>query len=877
MSNYITITAANIKDASGNPLASGTLTFQATDPTGAPLAFLVGGVGQAVISPVSTAITNGAIGSFQVANPAYTVPVNILYRVTVADSAGKVILKYSNVAVSGTSWNFDTYIPTTAALPPFGASVSQPYTFQTLTVTGEASMPTPVNASDAATKSYVDAIAATIPAAQVNSNWTASSGVAQILNKPVLGTAAAQNTSAFDAAGSAATVQTNLTAEATTRATADALLTPKTTTINGHALSSNVMVSASDLTTGTLPHAQLPTLLASDIPSLAESQVTGLPNALAGCEQIANKGAANGYAALDATGKLVSSQTPSLAITDTWAVASQAAMLALAARQGDVCIRSDVNETFILSTTDPTQLANWQQILTPASPVQSVNGNVGNVTLTIPVVGTTTPNMNGVAAIGSTGKWADAGHVHPTDTSRQAALGYTPVANTVTVNGNPLSSNVTVSASQITTGTLPVAQLPTIPYSQLSGTPTIPSVPITTIQNNGVAVTPSAGAINLIPGSNVTLTTSGDAITITSTSTASTAFSAVTGSTNTSAAMVVGSGASIATSGTGAISATQLNGTALSGLATGLLKNTTTTGVPTIAVAGTDYVIPSAVPVVTTTTPAMNGTATIGSSGKWADGGHIHPTDTSRAPIASPTFTGTLTAPTHNATSGYQVNGAALAASNLSNGTTGSGAVVLANAPTLNGQISLSSNGGSGSYLTFLPSSSGSWMNIYNANNTGLQFINGSNISGTVEAQITVGGEIDAAGNVVAYWSDRRLKEHLNEVTDWRDIINGLTAYRFHWNENGQKLTHQAGEQVGLIAQDVQKVLPQAVAVQPLQFKSDGTMRDDIEGDPDSPYLTVLYDKLIPVLVEAVKDLAKEVEKLKEPWYKKVLRWLGVR
>jgi hypothetical protein len=56
--------------------------------------------------------------------------------------------------------------------------------------------------------------------------------------------------------------------------------------------------------------------------------------------------------------------------------------------------------------------------------------------------------------------------------------------------------------------------------------------------------------------------------------------------------------------------------------------------------------VTTALPVVTTTTPAMDGTATIGSTGKWADGGHIHPTDTSRAPLASPAFTGTPSMPT---------------------------------------------------------------------------------------------------------------------------------------------------------------------------------------------------------------------------------------
>ena len=47
-----------------------------------------------------------------------------------------------------------------------------------------------------------------------------------------------------------------------------------------------------------------------------------------------------------------------------------------------------------------------------------------------------------------------------------------------------------------------------------------------------------------------------------------------------------------------------------------------------------------------TTSPIVDGTATAGSSGKWSDGAHIHPTDTTRAPLASPTFTGTVIAPT---------------------------------------------------------------------------------------------------------------------------------------------------------------------------------------------------------------------------------------
>lgn len=53
-----------------------------------------------------------------------------------------------------------------------------------------------------------------------------------------------------------------------------------------------------------------------------------------------------------------------------------------------------------------------------------------------------------------------------------------------------------------------------------------------------------------------------------------------------------------------------------------------------------------AIPAASSTTPKMDGTAAAGTETAWAKGDHVHPTDTSRAPLASPAFTGTPTAPT---------------------------------------------------------------------------------------------------------------------------------------------------------------------------------------------------------------------------------------
>ena len=79
----------------------------------------------------------------------------------------------------------------------------------------------------------------------------------------------------------------------------------------------------------------------------------------------ADKGSANGVATLDGSGLVPSSQIPPLAISDTFVVASESAMLALTAQVGDVAVRTDNNKTFILQSSPASTLTNWVQILTP--------------------------------------------------------------------------------------------------------------------------------------------------------------------------------------------------------------------------------------------------------------------------------------------------------------------------------------------------------------------------------------------------------------------------------------------------------------------------------------------------------------------------------
>lgn len=97
-------------------------------------------------------------------------------------------------------------------------------------------------------------------------------------------------------------------------------------------------------------------------------------------------GQPNGVATLGPDGKLLVAQRPPIDLIDVWAVANQAAMLALVATVGDFAVRADNGLVYVLQSLPATTLANWLEISTP-SPVSSVNGHVGVIVLTAADVG----------------------------------------------------------------------------------------------------------------------------------------------------------------------------------------------------------------------------------------------------------------------------------------------------------------------------------------------------------------------------------------------------------------------------------------------------------------------------------------------------------
>jgi len=114
------------------------------------------------------------------------------------------------------------------------------------------------------------------------------------------------------------------------------------------------------------------------------------------------------FAFTEITGTLGTNQLPALAINDTFVVADQTAMLALTAQRGDIAIRTDTQESFILATDSPATLADWKE-LTASGAVLSVAGKTGTVTL-----------VKGDVGLGNVDNTADT--AKPVSTAQQTAL-----------------------------------------------------------------------------------------------------------------------------------------------------------------------------------------------------------------------------------------------------------------------------------------------------------------------------------------------------------------------------------------------------------------------------------------------------------------------
>ena len=127
-----------------------------------------------------------------------------------------------------------------------------------------------------------------------------------------------------------------------------------------------------------------------------------------------------------------------------------------------------------------------------------------------------------------------------------------------------------------------------------------------------------------------------------------------------------------------------------------------------------------------------------------------------------------------------------------------------------------------------------------NITNTGL----GIGVSPSTELHVS--GNIFATGNITAYYSsDIRLKDNVRPIEDSLFKLSKLRGVEFDWNEKAHELDIQKGHDVGLIAQEVEEVLPEVVVTRDDGFKA------------------VRYDRVVSLLVQGINDQQKQKKDLK--------------
>ena len=110
---------------------------------------------------------------------------------------------------------------------------------------------------------------------------------------------------------------------------------------------------------------------------------------------------------------------------------------------------------------------------------------------------------------------------------------------------------------------------------------------------------------------------------------------------------------------------------------------------------------------------------------------------------------------------------------------------------------------------------------------------------------ITASAGIRAVGDIIAYFSsDERLKENIQPIENALSKIELISGNTYDWKEGYDEIHPHKGNDVGVIAQEVEKVLPQVVT------------------NRDNGYKAVNYEKIVPLLIEAIKELSAKIDRL---------------
>jgi len=265
--------------------------------------------------------------------------------------------------------------------------------------------------------------------------------------------------------------------------------------------------------------------------SVTKTQV-GLSNVTNDAQiPLSQKGAASGVAELGSDGKIPSAQIPAIALADVNVVASEAAQLALTAQEGDVCVRTDEDKTYIHNGGTAGTMADWTLMRTPsAANVSSVFGRTGAVAATngdytaSQITNTPSGNISAItvqAALNELdGDKSATDHTHtgvyePANANIQSHISSTSNPHSVTasqvgavptsrtVNSKALSSDISLTASDVgakATGADETANVSAASTSAAGKVELTVASEVTTGTSDTLAITPDSLAGSTIFG-----------------------------------------------------------------------------------------------------------------------------------------------------------------------------------------------------------------------------------------------------------------------------------------------------------------------------------------------------------------------------------------
>jgi hypothetical protein len=117
------------------------------------------------------------------------------------------------------------------------------------------------------------------------------------------------------------------------------------------------------------------------------------------------------------------------------------------------------------------------------------------------------------------------------------------------------------------------------------------------------------------------------------------------------------------------------------------------------------------------------------------------------------------------------------------------------------------------------------------------------------------GGNILSTGDVIAYYSDERLKNIKSYIKDVLPTLDEINVFKYNSNDLGESFGYDKDkDEIGLSAQEILKHYPELINLAPFDTICDSTTNKKISKSGEN-YLTLNYTRLVPILLQGIKEL----------------------